>query len=69
MILPSVFLSFVAYFATDFESFLTNFESMKPLIHTLYEGMGTLLWNIMAQFVKSKHFTEMKDGEKHTLSL
>ena len=63
------FLSFVAYFATDFESFLTKFQSMKPLIHTLYEEMGTLLWNIMAKFVKSKHLTEMKDGEKHALSV
>ena len=63
------FLSFVAYFATDFESFLTKFQSMKPLIHTLYEEMGTLLWNIMAKFVRSKYLTEMKDGEKHALSV
>ena len=63
------FLSFVAYFATDFKSFLTKLQSMKPLIHTLYEEMGKLHWNIMAKFVKSKHLTEMKDGEKHTLSV
>ena len=61
------FLSFVAYFATDFESFLTKFQSMKPLIYTLYEEILTLLWNIMARFVRSKHLTEMKDGEKHAL--
>ena len=42
---------------------------MKPLIHTLYEEMETLLWNVMAKFVKSKHLPEMKDGEKHALSL
>ena len=48
------YLSFVAYFASDFESFLTKFQSMKPLIHILYEEMETLLWNVMAKFVKSK---------------
>ena len=63
------FLSFVAYFATDFESFLTKFQSMKPLIRTLYEEILTLLLNVMAKFVRSKHLSEMKDGEKHALSV
>ena len=27
------------------------------------------MWNIMAKFVKSKHLTEKKDGEKHALSV
>ena len=62
------YLSFVAYFASDFESFLTKFQSMKPLIHILHEEMGTLLWNVLAKFVKSKHLTENKDGEKCALS-
>ena len=51
-------------FASYFESFLTKFQSMKPLIHILYEEMETLLWNVMAKFVKSKYLTNKKDGEK-----
>ena len=62
------YLSFVAYFASDFESFLTKFQSMKPLIHILYEEMETLLWNVMAKFVKSKYLTNKKDGEKCAVS-
>ena len=61
------YLSFVAYFASDFESFLMKFQSMKPLIHILHEEMETLLWNVLAKFVKSKHLTENKDGEKCAL--
>ena len=34
-------------FASDFESFLTKFQSLKPLIHILHEEMETLLWNVM----------------------
>ena len=62
------YLSFVAYFASDFESFLTKFQSLKPLIHILYEEMETLLWNVMAKFVKSKYLTNKKDGEKCAVS-
>ena len=62
------YLSFVTYFASDFESLLTRFQSMKPLIHILYREMETLLWNVMAKFVKSKYLTETKDGEKCVMS-
>ena len=62
------YLSFVAYFASDFESFLTKFQSMKPLIHILYEEMETLLWNVMAKFVKSKYLTNKNNGEKRALA-
>ena len=41
---------------------------MKPLIHILYEEMETLLWNVMAKFVKSKYLTNKKDGEKCAVS-
>ena len=58
------YLSFVAYFASDFEPFLTKFQSMKPLIHIVYEEMETLLWNVMAKFAKPKYLTNKKDGEK-----
>ena len=51
------YLSIVAYFASDFESFSTRFQSMKPLIHIFYWEMETLLWNVMAKFVKSKYLT------------
>ena len=50
-------------FASYFESFLTKFQSMKPLIHILYEEMETLLWNVMA-----KCLTNKKDGEKCAVS-
>ena len=62
------YLSFVAYFSSDFESFLTRFQSLKPLIHILHEEMETLLWNVMAKFVKSKYLTNKKDGEKWAVS-
>ena len=41
---------------------------MKPLIHILHEEMETLLWNVMAKFVKSKYLTNKKDGEKCAVS-
>ena len=47
---------------------LTKFQSLKPLIHILYEEMETLLWNVMAKFVKSKYLTNKKDGEKCAVS-
>ena len=62
------YLSFIAYFASDFESFLTKFQSLKPLIHILYEEMETLLWNVMTKFVKSTYLTNKKDGEKCAVS-
>ena len=37
---------------------------MKPLIHILYGKMETVLWNVIAKFVKSEYLTETKDGEK-----
>lgn len=41
---------------------------MKPLIHILYGEMETLLWNVMAKFVKLKYLIEKKNGEKCTVS-
>ena len=55
------YLSFVTYFASDFESFLTKFQCLKPLIHILYEEMETLLWTVMAKFLKSKYLTNKKE--------
>ena len=54
------YLSFVTYFATDFESFLRKFQSMKPLVHILYDEMERLLWNILSNFIKSKHLSKEK---------
>ena len=57
------YLSFVAFFATDSEMFLTKFQSMKPLIHILYEEMEELLWRTMSKFVKSKQLSnQTEDG-------
>ena len=55
-------------FASDFESFLTKFQSLKPLIHLFYEQRETLLRNVMAKFVKSKYLTNKMDGEKCAVS-
>ena len=55
------YLSFVFFFATDSEMFLTKFQSTKPLIHSLYEEMEKLLWNAMSKFVKSKHLSNQTD--------
>ena len=38
------------------------------MIHILYEEMETLLWNVMAKFVKPKYLTNKKDGEKCAVS-
>ena len=62
------YLSFVADFASDFESFLTKFQCLKPLIHILYEEMETLVWTVIEKFVKSKYLTNKKDGEKCAVS-
>ena len=57
------YLSFVFFFATDSEMFLTKFQSMKPLIHSLYEEIEKLLWNTMSKFLKSKHLSnQTNDG-------
>ena len=53
------YLTFIVYFATDFEIFLTKFQSMKPLIYILYIEMHKLLWN-------NKH--QEKQGEKSAVS-
>ena len=55
------YLSFVAFFATDSETFLIRFQSTKPLIHFLYEEIEKLLWNTMSKFVKSKHLSNQTD--------
>ena len=41
---------------------------MKPMIHILHEEMVTLLWIVIAKFVKSKYLIEKKDGEKCAMS-
>ena len=41
---------------------------MKPLIRILYEEIETLLWNVMAKFVKSKYLTKKKNGEKRAVA-
>ena len=41
---------------------------MKPLIHILYGKVETLLWFVIAKFVKLKYFTEKKNEEKCALS-
>ena len=49
------YLSFVVYFATDFEVFLKKFQTMCPLVYILYIEMENLLWNTMNKFIRSKY--------------
>ena len=58
------YLAFIAYFATDFELFLTVFQSMKPKIYILYSEMEKLLFNVMSKFVRSKHLVCDKHSTK-----
>ena len=54
------YLSFVAYFATDFELFVRKFHSMNSLVHVLYDEMERSLLNILPKFIKSKYLGEEK---------
>ena len=62
------YLAFIAYFATDFELFLTVFQSLKPNIYILYSEMEKLLFNVMSKFVRSKHLVCDKHSTKSTKS-
>ena len=62
------YLAFIAYFATDFELFLTVFQSMKPKIYILYSEMEKLLFIVMSKFVRSKHLVCDKHSTKSTKS-
>ena len=55
------YLSFVVFFATDSEVFLTKFQSKKPHIHILYDEMEKLLWQTMSKFIKTKQLSSQKE--------
>lgn len=46
------------YVAELLDSFLVQFQSSDPLIHRLYESIGRLMFDIMANFVKKKRLME-----------
>ena len=51
-----IYLSFCAFCAEDFESFLTQFQFDQPMIHVLYDGMFNLLTNLMKRFIKKEPY-------------
>lgn len=52
--ISEVYLSFCAFSSEDFESFLLQFQFEEPMVHMLYDGMFTLLTNLMQKFIKKK---------------
>ena len=49
-------LSFAAFLAHQYESYLLTFQSEEPRIHLLYNSMSTLLTSLMSYFVKTTSF-------------
>ena len=48
------YLAFVVFLSNHYETFLITFQSEKPLIHQLFNGMSTLPTNILQNFVNEK---------------
>lgn len=63
------YISFIAFVASDFERFLTMFQSTRPMIHILHSEMTRLLRTLMSKFVKSKLLVDDKDNKKVPKSL
>ena len=64
--LAVLFMSFAAFLAHQYESYLLTFQSEEPRIHMLYNGMGSLLSSLMSKFVNKKSLY-VAGGEKDTL--
>ena len=59
--MPS-YLSFAAFAAQDFESFISKLQKREPMIHVLYSCMDTLLVNLLQKFVSDKCIAKEKEG-------
>ena len=58
------YLSFIVYFATDFEMLLKKLQTMRPLGYILYTKMGNLLWNTISKFIRSKYLYNLQNRNK-----
>ena len=47
-------VSFYAFTAHDFESFLSSLQTREPMIHQLFPSMWELLNDIQSKFIKKK---------------
>ena len=62
--MAEAYLSFCAFCAEAFESFLLKFQFDQPMIHKLYVGMLALLTNLMKKFIKKKSQSkDLKTGQ------
>ena len=52
--LTEAYISFVAFVAHDFESFLLPFQSGEPMIHLLHPAMCKLLHSLQSKFIRKK---------------
>ena len=56
-------LCFIAFIAYEFEEYLTTMQSNEPMIHTMYEKMSSLIYNLMKKFLIRSSITEVVDGK------
>ena len=54
------YLSFMTFFAQDFEVFLQKFQYEQPMIHVLHPGMIEMIKTIMTNFVRKKYLVKIK---------
>ena len=54
--LTEAYVSFCAFTAHDFESFLLPLEKGQPMIHQLFPSMCKLLNDIQSKFIKKKNY-------------
>lgn len=62
--MAEAYLSFCAFYAEAFESFLLEFQFDQPMIHKLYVGMLALLTNLMKKFIKKKSQSKANEDLK-----
>lgn len=62
--MTEAYLSFCAFCAEDFESFLLEFQFEELVIHNLYDGMLTLLANLMKKYIKKKSLFKANEDLK-----
>ena len=51
-------LCFISFIAKEFEEYLINMQANEPMIHTMYEKMSMLLYNLMKRFLTQSSLTE-----------
>ena len=52
---------FIAFNAHEFEEYLKEMQTNEPVIHTMYEKMSSLLYNLMIKFLTRSSITELID--------